>query len=127
MFSLPARFAAGTGVWGALVAWAVAGAGMLMLAFVFQRLAIRAPHLDAGVYAYAKAGFGEYAGFFSALGYWGSACVGETLYWILARGGDLVRGHHAARAGAVPAAGRRAGRGRRHAAAARRHAPATPS
>jgi arginine:ornithine antiporter/lysine permease len=83
VFSLPARFAAGTGVWGALVAWAVAGAGMLMLAFVFQRLAIRAPHLDAGVYAYAKAGFGEYAGFFSAFGYWASACVGNTFYWIL--------------------------------------------
>lgn len=42
---------------------------MLMLAFVFQRLAIRRPDLDAGVYAYAKAGFGEYLGFFSAFGY----------------------------------------------------------
>ena len=42
----------------------IAGAGMLMLAFVFQTLAVRKPHLDAGVYAYAKAGFGEYLGFF---------------------------------------------------------------
>lgn len=83
VFSLPARFAAETGVWGALIAWTVAGTGMLMLAFVFQRLAVRAPHLDAGVYAYAKAGFGEYAGFFSAFGYWASACVGNTFYWIL--------------------------------------------
>lgn len=56
---------------------------MLMLAFVFQRLAVRKPDLDAGVYAYAKAGFGEYTGFFSAVGYWASACVGNVTYWVL--------------------------------------------
>ncbi|MER5880409.1 basic amino acid/polyamine antiporter [Streptomyces sp. NPDC001910] len=83
VFSLPRRFAQETGVAGALIAWAVAGTGMLMLAFVFQRLAIRRPDLDAGVYAYAKAGFGEYLGFFSAFGYWASACVGNVTYWVL--------------------------------------------
>jgi arginine:ornithine antiporter / lysine permease len=35
------------------------------------------------VYAYAKAGFGEYLGFFSAFGYWASACVGNVTYWVL--------------------------------------------
>ncbi|WP_338017689.1 basic amino acid/polyamine antiporter [Streptomyces adustus] len=83
VFSLPSRFAAHTGVAGALIAWAVAGTGMLMLAFVFQTLAVRRPDLDAGVYAYAKAGFGEYLGFFSAFGYWASACVGNVTYWVL--------------------------------------------
>jgi arginine:ornithine antiporter / lysine permease len=83
VFSLPRRFATETGVYGALIAWAVAGTGMLMLAFVFQTLAIRKPALDSGVYAYAKAGFGEYLGFFSGFGYWASACVGNTTYWIL--------------------------------------------
>ncbi|MBO0610317.1 basic amino acid/polyamine antiporter [Myceligenerans salitolerans] len=83
VFSLPGRFAQETGVAGALIAWAVAGTGMLMLAFVFQRLAVRKPELDAGVYAYAKAGFGEYTGFFSAAGYWASACVGNVTYWVL--------------------------------------------
>lgn len=83
VFSLPRRFAQETGVAGALIAWAVAGTGMLMLAFVFQRLAIARPDLDAGVYAYAKAGFGEYLGFFSAFGYWASACVGNVTYWVL--------------------------------------------
>jgi len=56
---------------------------MLMLALVFQSLAVRKPDLDAGVFAYAKAGFGEYLGFFSAFGYWASACVGNAFYWIL--------------------------------------------
>jgi arginine:ornithine antiporter/lysine permease len=83
VFSLPARFAQQTGIAGALIAWTIAGVGMLMLAFVFQTLALRKPELDAGVYAYAKAGFGEYVGFFSAFGYWASACVGNVTYWVL--------------------------------------------
>jgi hypothetical protein len=57
VFSIPRNFAQATGVYGALIAWAIAGAGMLMLAFVFQALANRKPDLDAGVYAYARAGF----------------------------------------------------------------------
>jgi arginine:ornithine antiporter/lysine permease len=83
VFSLPRNFAQATGIYGALIAWAIAGAGMLMLAFVFQTLAVRKPGLDAGVYAYAKAGFGEFPGFFSAFGYWASACVGNVTYWVL--------------------------------------------
>ncbi len=83
VFSLPGRFAQETGVLGALVSWLIAGTGMLMLALVFQALAVRRPALDAGVYAYAKAGFGEYLGFFSAFGYWASACVGNVTYWVL--------------------------------------------
>jgi arginine:ornithine antiporter/lysine permease len=82
VFSLPARFGTATGVVGALVAWTIAGVGMLMLAYVFQNLAIRKPDLDAGVFAYAKAGFGDYVGFNSALGFWASACVGNTFYWV---------------------------------------------
>jgi arginine:ornithine antiporter / lysine permease len=42
---------------------------MLMLAFVFRPVA-RKPELGAGIYAYAKAGFGNYMGFTAALGYW---------------------------------------------------------
>ncbi|CAM5514060.1 hypothetical protein SVIOM342S_03967 [Streptomyces violaceorubidus] len=47
VFALPARFAEETGVAGALIAWAIAGTGMLTLAFVFQSLAVRRPDLDA--------------------------------------------------------------------------------
>lgn len=83
VFSLPRQFAGETGVAGALVAWTVAGGGMLMLALVYQRLAVRRPALDTGIYAYAKAGFGEYPGFFAAFGYWASACVGNVTYWVL--------------------------------------------
>ncbi|WP_431237328.1 basic amino acid/polyamine antiporter [Mycolicibacterium aichiense] len=83
VFLLPRRFGVETGVLGALIAWAIAGTGMLMLAFVFQRLATRKPDLDAGIFAYAKAGFGDYVGFNSAFGFWASACAGNTSYWVL--------------------------------------------
>ena len=82
MFSLPARFGVATGILGSLIAWAVAGTGMLMLAFVFQNLAIRKPELDSGVFIYAKAGFGDYAGFNSAIGFWASSVAGNTFYWV---------------------------------------------
>ena len=83
VFLLPRRFGTETGVLGAIIAWTIAGTGMLMLAFVFQRLATRKPDLDAGIFAYAKAGFGDYVGFNSALGYWASACAGNTSCWVL--------------------------------------------
>jgi arginine:ornithine antiporter/lysine permease len=82
VFSLPARFGVATGILGSLIAWAIAGTGMLMLAFVFQNLAIRKPELDSGVFIYAKAGFGDYVGFNSAIGFWASAVSGNTFYWV---------------------------------------------
>ena len=76
IFSLPATFGRATGVVGAVIAWSIAGGGMLMLALVFQGLARRRPELDAGVFAYAQAGFGNYVGFISTLGFWAGCCVG---------------------------------------------------
>ena len=83
IFSLPARFGTATGPFGAIVAWLIAGGGMLMLAFVFQSLAVRKPDLDAGIYAYPKAGFGNYLGFAAAFGFWVGTCLGNTTYFIL--------------------------------------------
>src|SRR5688572_12297311 len=82
VFSLPARFGVATGILGSLIGWAIAGTGMLMLAFVFQNLAIRKPKLDSGVFIYAKAGFGDYVGFNSAIGFWASAIAGNAFYWV---------------------------------------------
>ena len=83
IFSLPARFGTATGPFGAIVAWLIAGGGMLMLAFVFQSLAVRKPELDAGIYAYPKAGFGNYIGFAAAFGFWVGTCLGNVTYFVL--------------------------------------------
>lgn len=83
IFSLPATFGRATGGFGAIIAWFIAGGGMLMLAFVFQNLAERKPDLDSGVFIYAKEGFGDYLGFVSALGFWAGTCIGNVSYFIL--------------------------------------------
>ncbi|MBC2644419.1 MULTISPECIES: basic amino acid/polyamine antiporter [unclassified Rhodococcus (in: high G+C Gram-positive bacteria)] len=83
VFQLPSRFASETGVYGAAISWAIAGTGMLALAFVFQNLSRRKPNLDNGVYVYAREGFGVYPGFLSAVGFWASACAGNAFYWVL--------------------------------------------
>ncbi|WP_233885390.1 basic amino acid/polyamine antiporter [Paraburkholderia flagellata] len=83
IFSLPRTFANATGPVGAAIAWLVAGVGMYTLARVFQALAERKPKLDAGVFMYAKEGFGDYPGFLSAFGYWIGSCIGNVSYWVL--------------------------------------------
>lgn len=83
IFSLPRTFANATGPFGAIIAWTIAASGMYTLARVFQFLAERKPDLDAGVYAYAKAGFGDYLGFLAVFGYWVGTCIGNVSYWVL--------------------------------------------
>ncbi|MEH2487465.1 basic amino acid/polyamine antiporter [Bradyrhizobium sp. AZCC 2230] len=83
IFALPASFGRVTGVLGTLIAWLIAGTGMLMLALVFQTLSRRRPDLDTGIYAYAKAGFGDYIGFASAAGYWIGCCLADVACLIL--------------------------------------------
>src|SRR5262249_55919565 len=83
IFALPSAFGRSTGGLGALIAWCIAGGGMLMLAFVFQTLSLRRPDLDSGIYAYARAGFGEYLGFISAVGYWIGCCLADVACLVL--------------------------------------------
>ncbi|MDH4872480.1 arginine-ornithine antiporter [Pseudomonas sp. BN515] len=83
IFSLPQNMAASADVGAILIGWGITAVGMLTLAFVFQTLANRKPNLDGGVYAYAKAGFGDYMGFSSAWGYWISAWLGNVGYFVL--------------------------------------------
>jgi arginine:ornithine antiporter/lysine permease len=80
VFNLPSDMSKGASPGAILIGWLITGFGMLMLAFVYQRLAIRKPELNAGPYSYAKAGFGPFVGFNSAWGYWLSAFLGNVAY-----------------------------------------------
>ena len=80
VFNLPSDMSAHASPAAIIVGWAITGVGMLMLAFVYQGLAVRKPDLNSGPYAYAKAGFGPYIGFQSAWGYWLSAWLGNVSY-----------------------------------------------
>ncbi len=86
IFGLPQNMAAGAGAGAILIGWTITGVGMLMLARVFQVLAVRRPELDNGVYAYARALSGDYVGFNSAWGYWVSAWLGNVGYLVAAFG-----------------------------------------
>jgi len=73
IFGLPQNMAAGAGAGAGagaiLIGWAATGVGTLMLAKVYQMLAVRKPELNNGVYAYAQALSGDHVGFNAAWGY----------------------------------------------------------
>ncbi len=83
VFSLPQNMADGAGGFAILIGWGITGVGMLALAFVYLSLAQRKPQLEAGPYAYARAGFGPFIGFNSAWGYWLSAWLGNVSYAVI--------------------------------------------
>lgn len=66
-----------------IIGWLITGIGMGLLAFSFQNLSAKRPDLEAGIYSYARAGFGDYMGFNSAWGYWLSAFLGNVAYGTL--------------------------------------------
>ncbi|MFD1327701.1 arginine-ornithine antiporter [Mycoplana ramosa] len=80
VFNLPSDMSRAASPGAILIGWLITGFGMLALALVYQSLAIRKPDLNAGPYAYAKAGFGPFVGFNSAWGYWLSAFLGNVAY-----------------------------------------------
>lgn len=84
IFGLPQNMAQGAGAGAVLLGWAISGVGMLMMALVYQMLAVRKPLLNNGVYAYAQALSGDFVGFNSAWGYWVSAWIGNVGYLVAA-------------------------------------------
>lgn len=60
-----------------LIAWIIVGLGILALALSFSNLLHKQPELN-GIFAYAQAGFGDFAGFLSGWGYWLSAWLGNV-------------------------------------------------
>ncbi|MFP3456961.1 basic amino acid/polyamine antiporter [Psychrobacter sp. SIMBA_152] len=84
IFSLPQNMAEVAGVDAIITAWIITGVGILFLAGCFLHLSRLKPELDGGIYTYAKTGFGDLAGFFSAWGYWLCATIGVVGYLVVA-------------------------------------------
>lgn len=72
--------AAGAGTAAVLTGWLLCGLGMLALVVCFYHLSRLKPELTGGIYSYARAGFGDYAGFNSAWGYWISNFLGNVSF-----------------------------------------------
>ncbi len=75
IFLLPASLAPFGGI--SIVGWLFTAAGAMFLALLFARLASMAPKVG-GPYAYTRMGFGDFAGFWIAWGYWISVWTGNA-------------------------------------------------
>lgn len=71
------------GLGAVIAAWVVTAAGMLLLVATFKTLADRRPDLDAGIYQYAREGWGNFVGFNVAWGYWLCASFANVAYSVM--------------------------------------------
>lgn len=68
VFLMPAALAAYGSI--SLLGWVFAATGAFLLAKVYSNLSKLLPKADGGPYAYTRKGFGDFAGFLVAWGYW---------------------------------------------------------
>lgn len=68
--SLPQNMAEVSAVGPVTIAWILCGFGMFFIARTFMTLSDVRPDLQAGIYMYAREGFGPFAAFVVAWGYW---------------------------------------------------------
>ena len=80
IFNLMTDMSNAASLGGVILGWIITGIGMSFLVLCFDNLNRKRPDLDAGIYSYAKDGFGDYMGFNAAWGYWISALLGNVAY-----------------------------------------------
>ena len=83
IFNIPQNMADMAGSEAVALAWLVTGIGVLFLVLTFKILADREPDLNAGIYEYASKGFGNYAGFNIAWGYWLCVAFGNVSFAVM--------------------------------------------
>lgn len=83
IFSLPQNMAASASVSAVIIAWIITGVGIFFIANTFRILASARPDLTAGIYMYSRDGFGNYAGFTIAWGYWLCQIFGNVGYAVI--------------------------------------------
>ena len=76
VFLLPAALAAYGPI--SIAGWLITSAGAIVLALIFGRLARLVPTKTGGPYAYSREGFGDFAGFLIAWGYWIALWAGNA-------------------------------------------------
>ncbi len=83
VLSLPQNMAAGASAGAVLLAWVITGIGMYFIANTFSVLSRVKPDLTAGIYMYAREGFGPYMGFTIGWGYWLCQIFGNVGYAVI--------------------------------------------
>ncbi len=83
IFSLPQNMAQGASAGAVILAWIITGLGMFFIANTFRILSSARPDATTGIYAYARLGFGRFAGFQMAWAYWLCNIFGNVAYAVL--------------------------------------------
>lgn len=83
IFNIAQNMADGAQAGAVAVSWLITAAGMLCLVYTFKLLSTLRPDLNAGIYQYALAGFGNFAGFNIAWGYWICTACGNVAYIVM--------------------------------------------
>ncbi len=83
IFSLPQNMAQSAALTAVILSWVITGIGMFFLANTFRVLADARPDATTGIYAYARLGFGKFAGFEMAWAYWLCNIFGNVGFAVL--------------------------------------------
>ena len=83
IYNLPQNMASVATPQAVFIAWLVTAAGILPLVMAFKWLSDHYPQYNAGIYQYAQAGFGNYAGFNIAWGYWLCTAFSNVAYAVM--------------------------------------------
>ena len=83
IFNIAQNMAGEAALIGVVLSWIISATGVLFLVLMFKVLADTRPDLNAGIYQFAKVGFGNYVGFNIAWGYWICAAIGNIAFAVM--------------------------------------------
>ncbi len=83
IYNLPQNMAAVASPGAVFIAWIVTAMGILPLVIAFKWLSTHYPQYNAGLYQYAQAEFGNFAGFNVAWGYWLCTAFSNVAYGVM--------------------------------------------
>lgn len=83
IFNISKEIAKTSSIGASLIGWTISAIGVFFIIKVYQSLLTKKPDLNNGIYEYARVGFGSFAGFFSAWGYWLACVVSNASYPVL--------------------------------------------
>ncbi|QJC35863.1 basic amino acid/polyamine antiporter [Enterobacteriaceae endosymbiont of Donacia sparganii] len=83
VFSLPQNIAMIASPFALIIGWSITGIGIIFLATTLLLLNQLKPNFKGGIFSYAKDGFGNLIGFYSAWGYWLCAIIANITYLVI--------------------------------------------
>lgn len=83
IFNIPKILGAEASLGAILIGWIISATGILGIALTFKTLNSARPDLSGGIYMYTRTGFGNYAGFNIAWGYWMGTALANVVFSIM--------------------------------------------